>query len=383
MDEGAVEAVVTAVELEVEAQGVGHEAHHAVACLAAGPRHQPLQVRGHHLGALGDVQAEGHRKPHGWVTARAAPQAARTAASASGSTPAFHSMVGAVLPGERYEPTIITSRSQQPRQVWLALQGQGHVRQRPQRHQRQLARARAAGAQDGRRRILEHGAGRRCREGRVSQPRRAVRVRGRAQRPDQGTLGPRGHGDVRPTGQLQHGQRVAHDVRQLHVAGHAGDTHDLGFRRGDRVEQRQGVVDARVAIDEQRGAPGGRHDPCSVEPVERVVSALGAEVSSRRAEARARPMCWTTCVACGPWAQTAWPGSAARRDGSDGHDHTDTGPDPGLGGLRRPSPSARSSCTRSGSGSAAGGRIGSRASRRDPRTCSWARSWRSWPSSWR
>ena len=58
--------------------------------------------------------------------------------------------------------------------------------------------------------------------------------------------------DIVAPGQLQHRQRVAHDVRQLHVAGHAAHADDLGIRRGSGIEQGQRIVDTGIAVDEQR-----------------------------------------------------------------------------------------------------------------------------------
>ena len=65
MDEGAVEAVVPAVELEVEAEGIGDEADDGVIS-ATGGLGQPIEVMGCHPGSLGDVEPEGDRtRPSG------------------------------------------------------------------------------------------------------------------------------------------------------------------------------------------------------------------------------------------------------------------------------------------------------------------------------
>ena len=63
MDEGPVEAVVQAVELEVEAQCIADEGQDGIVgvCWGSGSVRQPLQVRRRQLGALGDVQPEGGR----------------------------------------------------------------------------------------------------------------------------------------------------------------------------------------------------------------------------------------------------------------------------------------------------------------------------------
>ena len=77
-------------------------------------------------------------------------------------------------------------------------------------------------------------------------------VVGDAQRPGDGCVPAGGDLDVAAARQGQDRQRVAHDMGQLHVAGHAAHAGDLGFWRGAGVEQRQGVIDAGVAVDEQR-----------------------------------------------------------------------------------------------------------------------------------
>ena len=62
--------------------------------------------------------------------------------------------------------------------------------------------------------------------------------------------------DVRPPGELQDGQRVAGDVLGADVAGQAGHGEDLGLGARAGVEEREAVVDAGVAVDEQRDARG-------------------------------------------------------------------------------------------------------------------------------
>ena len=67
-----------------------------------------------------------------------------------------------------------------------------------------------------------------------------------------GTVRPEGDLDVGPTGKLEDGQRVLGDLVGLDVPAAAGDGDDLGLARRHRVEEREAVVDAGVAVDEDR-----------------------------------------------------------------------------------------------------------------------------------
>ena len=61
MDVRAVEAVVLGVELEIEAQGVASDRHQRAIGRVAGAGSQRVEVRGHQLGALRDIQTHQQR----------------------------------------------------------------------------------------------------------------------------------------------------------------------------------------------------------------------------------------------------------------------------------------------------------------------------------
>ena len=58
-----------------------------------------------------------------------------------------------------------------------------------------------------------------------------------------------GHGNVRPAQKLQHTQRIVRGDRGVGVAEGCGESLELYARPADSVENRHGVVDARVDID--------------------------------------------------------------------------------------------------------------------------------------
>ena len=99
----------------------------------------------------------------------------------------------------------------------------------------------------------------RCwRQARVAESQRAMRLGRRDQRPDERRLAPDCDLDVDPAGELQDCSSVLGDLAGVDVAGHARDADDLGIRRADCVQECEGVVDAGVAVDDDRRARRGR-----------------------------------------------------------------------------------------------------------------------------
>ena len=176
-----------------------------------------------------------------------------TTAIASGSTATFHSETGVVLPGAPYAPPMSTSRRSRRGSMRLPQHGHGQVRHRAQGHERQLARACA--------RLLDDevgGVAARQRASRVGQHAHRPRPRGPCvsgvvtSGAHERHLATERHLDVAATGQLQHGPGVDADLARVDVARDAGDGPDVGLGRGAGVQQREAVVDAGVAVDEQR-----------------------------------------------------------------------------------------------------------------------------------
>jgi len=64
--------------------------------------------------------------------------------------------------------------------------------------------------------------------------------------------------DVGPSSEVEHGSRVLGHLASLDIARHAGDGHEVDLRRGARVQQGEGVVDAGVAVDEEGAGHGSR-----------------------------------------------------------------------------------------------------------------------------
>ena len=67
-----------------------------------------------------------------------------------------------------------------------------------------------------------------------------------------------GDGNVGPTGQVQHAQRVLGRLRQFDVAVHGGDEPEVDLRAGQGQQEGQRVVDAGVGVDHQGDAEGHR-----------------------------------------------------------------------------------------------------------------------------
>ena len=58
--------------------------------------------------------------------------------------------------------------------------------------------------------------------------------------------------DVAAPGELEHRERVLGGVVDRDVAHHGGGADQVDLRRGDRVEERERVVDAGVDVQDQR-----------------------------------------------------------------------------------------------------------------------------------
>ena len=154
--------------------------------------------------------------------------------------------------GRAITPAHDHQASQKARQLGLAQHRQGHVGERRERDQDQLPGA-AAGFRDDQVGAEARGDrhGRRRKLG-VSDAQGPVRLRRRDERPRQRRLTAERDLQVRSTGHLQDGPRVLRDLARVDVARGARDGHELALGRGYRVQQCQAVVDACVAIDEDR-----------------------------------------------------------------------------------------------------------------------------------
>ena len=94
-----------------------------------------------------------------------------------------------------------------------------------------------------RRRLRQHGA---------AEAAGAVDVAGVADMAEQRGRGPRPDRDVAAPRQRQHGAGVALGLGQADVAGDRADADEPHVRAAKRVEQREGVVDAGVDVEDQR-----------------------------------------------------------------------------------------------------------------------------------
>ena len=121
--------------------------------------------------------------------------------------------------------------------------------------------------QVGTRTVAEGGAAR-LRQLRVAEALRAVGLRRRSRARGRAALGrPSGDLDVGPPGELQHGAGVAlRDLRASTLPADAGDGDQVGVRRAARVQQREGVVDPGVDVEDQRGSIGHRADASRAAP---------------------------------------------------------------------------------------------------------------------
>ena len=104
-----------------------------------------------------------------------------------------------------------------------------------------------------------------------------------------GAAAPAATGHVRPAEQREHAQRVAGRLAQADVAGHGRDAQHVELRAGERERDRERVVVARVAVEQDRDARGyGRLPNASMSSVANrarsmtmPTSALGARPSRR------------------------------------------------------------------------------------------------------
>ena len=211
---------------------------------------QPLEMRRRQLGPLGDVEPEGdrsriadRRRPASHAARRRGPPGprrrsipswapcCRASDTSPPSSPGASSRRGSSGSRSSATATFVSG----PSVTSVSSPGRARV----------ASRYRSAASRSLAPRI---GLGQPC----IPQAGRTVRVGCRSQGPGHGGVAPGRHLDVVASGQRQHRQRVAHDVLQLHVAGHAAHARDLGLLRGSRVEQGQRIVDAGVTVDEQR-----------------------------------------------------------------------------------------------------------------------------------
>ena len=100
----------------------------------------------------------------------------------------------------------------------------------------------------------------------------AVDIRGDVQRSQQRAGGSGGHRDVRPAHQRQHAKRVASGGIEARVAGHRRDREQIQLGASQRDDDRQGIVVAWVAIEDQRDP--GRHLASMREPRAMLYDAL-------------------------------------------------------------------------------------------------------------
>src|SRR3990170_3708062 len=102
----------------------------------------------------------------------------------------------------------------------------------------------------------DHQATQQERQLRIADAPRPVRLRRRREGPHQRRFAPQRHFDVRAIGQLQDRARVHSHLPRVDVARHAGGGHELHLRRGARVEEGQGIVDAGVDVEDDGVALG-------------------------------------------------------------------------------------------------------------------------------
>ena len=274
VDERAVEAVVAGVELEVEPEGVGQEPDHRVArdrpplrrqrargpgsSVSSGrlPARRAMATTSSVVRRACSVTSRPSTSARGTVASAstAACHAAKASRAASGSQWTFHSDTGVVLPGHAERAAHAHPAPQEPRERRFREQRDREVGQRPQRHERQLARSAARRLDDHvgteprgqrRRRLGQLG---------VAEAARAVGLGGDLERPQQRRRAPGGHLDLAAARELEHGAGVSLGVDEGGVARQAGHGDELGVRARARVQQRQRVVDPGVDVEEQGDA---------------------------------------------------------------------------------------------------------------------------------
>jgi hypothetical protein len=95
---------------------------------------------------------------------------------------------------------------------------------------------------------------------------------------DQGRIGPARHGSREPE-HLGQGEVVAQHLAGLDVSGRGHDAHEVHVGTAAQIRERQGVIDARIAVQEDGGGDGGggrRLDGCEGRHGARVVEAEDA-----------------------------------------------------------------------------------------------------------
>src|SRR5207237_7154921 len=127
--------------------------------------------------------------------------------------------------------------------------------------------------------LRRDGRGRGLRQVGPVEPGLAVHVRSRSQLPPQRAVGACGDRDVSATGELEHLERVAGGLLQRLVAGDGRDTSQLDLGRGEREQNRDRVVVAGVAVDDD----GDVHRSASTS------SAVGRDVCAPKREAASAP----------------------------------------------------------------------------------------------
>ena len=94
------------------------------------------------------------------------------------------------------------------------------------------------------------------------EPTLAVHVIGDAELPDEGTLGATRHGHIGAAGELEHLERVQRRLLERLVAVDGRDAEQLDLRAGEREQDGDRVVVARVAVEDDRR----RHARSIVQP---------------------------------------------------------------------------------------------------------------------
>ena len=207
---------------------------------------------GQHLGPFGDVEAEGDGPGPGVDAPRRRPERLEYDPGRLGVDRDVPFGRWRRVAGRSIAPAHDHQASQKSRQLGLSQDCQGNVRQRRQRHERQLPGAAARLVDDQVRAETWRGWHRRRGQNGVADAARAVGLRRRDERPSQRRLAAESHLHVRTTGQLEDGAGVLGDLAGVDVAGGAGHGDDLAFGRGGRVQQGQAIVDAGVAVDQDR-----------------------------------------------------------------------------------------------------------------------------------
>src|SRR5579862_9702275 len=174
------------------------------------------------------------------ITGQPAPN---TIAAASGSAHMLYSAAGVVLPRPDDPPMITKSRthpdSRGSRRTASAMLVSGPVATRVTSpgSARTVSMMKSMACPPARPRLAVH----------------LPRVQGRAQ---EGPGASRGHRRVRRADELAHRERVRRGLGQPHVAGHRRDPEELKVRMPVREGDREGVIDPRIAVQDDLGGHG-------------------------------------------------------------------------------------------------------------------------------